>query len=342
VLLDTRPEAWCATKRAFGGVEDFATVPIRLETGLSIQKPLLHRCFTVARFTHFSYRNSPIFQMRSASTEIETSASLREYDPIQERENVPRTEYPSNGTTETSFRLNALLLFSGMMMLSVPMVTLIDIPVARWFAGDPLPREIGNGLELMRIFSHGTGIFLVLFSIFLMAPQCRWHLPRLATLAMGAGAIATLAKMFVLRPRPTGLNLDVASIDSAWLWAFDWSLSQVATYDASTRAFPSGNMATATALTVGLWIVLPRGRWLFATICLGTVVQRLACSAHFPSDIIGGAAFGLLWGYVCLHPKLLGNLFDKMQPESEPRRRRRLVPIDVPDDSSQNDQQIAA
>lgn len=233
--------------------------------------------------------------------------------------------YPPSETTQNAFRITALLWFAGMLLLSVPMVTLIDISVARWFAIDPLPREFRNGLELMQIFSHGSGVFLVLFGIFLMAPQCRWHLPRLATLAIGAGAIATLAKMFVLRPRPTGLNLDVASIDSAWLWAFDWSLSQVATFDASTRAFPSGNMATATALTVGLWIVLPRGRWLFAMICLGTVLQRLACGAHFPSDILGGAAFGLIWGYVCLHPRLLGNLFDKMQPESEPRRRRRVT-----------------
>ena len=280
--------------------------------------------------------------MRSASTENDKSASTLDFDTIQAAPAVPRVECCVTGATATGFRLNALLLLSGMLMLSVPMVTLIDISVARWFAGDPLPREIGNGLELMRIFSHGTGVFLVLFGIFLMAPQCRWHLPRLATLAIGAGAIATLAKMFVLRPRPTGLNLEVASIDSAWLWAVDWSLSQVAAVDASTRAFPRGNMATATALTVGLWIVLPRGRWLFATICLGTVVQRLACSAHFPSDIIGGAAFGLLWGYVCLHPKLLGNLFDKMQPEAEPRRRRSVTAIDVQEESTQNEHQVAA
>ncbi|WP_182867562.1 phosphatase PAP2 family protein [Rhodopirellula sp. JC639] len=234
-----------------------------------------------------------------------------------------RLVYPQTETSKAAFRVNALLWFAGMLLLSVPMVTLMDISVARWFARDPLPREFRSGLELMQIFSHGSGIFLVLIGIFLMAPQCRWHLPRLATLALGAGAIATLAKMFVLRPRPTGLNLDVASIDSAWLWAFDWTLSQVATFDASTRAFPSGNVATATALTVGLWMVLPRGRWLFAAICLGTGLQRLASIAHFPSDILGGAAFGLIWAYVCLHPRLLGNLFDKMQPESEPRRRRR-------------------
>ena len=263
--------------------------------------------------------------MRSANFPIEEPREERVADSSQEQGSVDapsyRVIYPESTGAGADVRVNALLAFAGMLLLCVPMVTLIDISVARWFSLDPFPREFRNALELMRIFSHGSGVFLVLFGLFLMAPQCRWHVPRLATLAVGAGAVATLAKMFVLRPRPTGLNLDVASIDTAWLWAFDWTLSQVATFDASTRAFPSGNMATATALTVGLWIVLPRGRLLFALICLGTVLQRLACSAHFPSDILGGAAFGLLWTYACYHPRLLGNLFDKMQPDSEPRRR---------------------
>lgn len=298
-------------------------------------------CFTVACFTDLSHQNSFAHNMGSATTINEPRNTGGNGDHSQRCECECRVLYPSQSAGENGMRINVLLLLAGMLMLAVPMVTLIDISVARWFASDPLPREIGNGLELMRVFSHGTGIMLVLFGIFLMAPGCRWHLPRLATLAVGAGAIATLAKMFILRPRPTGLNLDVASIDFAWLWAFDWSLSQVATFDASTRAFPSGNMATATALTVGLWIILPRGRWLFATICLGTVLQRLACSAHFPSDILGGAAFGLGWAYVCLHPKLLGNLFDKMQPDLEPRRRR-PIQSDAQESTPKTEQSIAA
>ncbi|MCO8121174.1 phosphatase PAP2 family protein [Stieleria sp. TO1_6] len=255
--------------------------------------------------------------------------------PERELESPPgviRVVHPFLQAPEEAFRVSALFWFGGMLLLAVPMITLLDVPVARWFATDPLPREFGNALELTLVFSHGSGVFLFLFGFFLMSPNRRWHLPRLVVLPLGAGAIATLAKMFVLRPRPTGLNLDVASFDSAWLWAFDWSLSQVATFDASTRAFPSGNMATATALTIGLWMILPRGRWLFAMICVGTALQRLACSAHFPSDILGGAAFGFLWAYACFHPRLLGNLFDKMQPENQPKRRR---PIDTESVDSQ-------
>ncbi|NND97580.1 MAG: phosphatase PAP2 family protein [Pirellulaceae bacterium] len=220
----------------------------------------------------------------------------------------------------TLYRTATLLWLAGIALLSVPMVTLVDVPIARWFASEPMAQEAGNILDMMRLFSHGWGIFLVLSAIALMAPQHRWFVPRLAVLAMGGGAVATVAKMFVLRPRPNGLNLEIASYDSAWLWAFDWDLEQVAAFDASTRAFPSGNMATVIAFTVGLWVILPRGRWLFTIICMGTLLQRLYCGSHFLSDLFGGSAFGLLWAYTCLHPRLLGSLFDKLEPERNSRR----------------------
>ncbi|MAP09454.1 MAG: haloperoxidase, partial [Rhodopirellula sp.] len=44
-------------------------------------------------------------------------------------------------------------------------------------------------------------------------------------------------------------------------------------------------------------------------------------SSHFASDVCGGVAFGLFWSYVCFHPRLLGNLFDKMVPDVGRRTR---------------------
>lgn len=205
-------------------------------------------------------------------------------------------------------------------MISVPMVTLIDIPLARWFSNNSLPREVTEALDLMRLFSHGWGVLLVLLAIGLFSPRHRWNMPRLSAIAMGAGAVSTLVKMFILRPRPSRLNLEISSYDTAWLWAFDGTLEQVAAFDASTRAFPSSNMATAVALTVGLWVLLPRGRWLFAIVCCGAIFQRLTSGSHFLSDLFGGAAVGLLWSYTCLHPRMLGSLFDKMEPETDRRR----------------------
>jgi membrane-associated phospholipid phosphatase len=208
-------------------------------------------------------------------------------------------------------------------MLMVPMLTLVDVAVSRWIASDPLPRELADIFDLCRVYSHGSGVFVILLGLILLAPKKRWYVPRLAALAMGGGAVATIVKMFVLRPRPSSLNLDYATYDHAWYWVFDWTLEHVATFDAASRAFPSGNVATAIALSVGLSVVLPRGKWLFIAICVGTILQRLSSGAHFVSDLFGGAGCGLVWAYVCFHPRLLGRVFDKMELESLPRRRDR-------------------
>jgi membrane-associated phospholipid phosphatase len=244
---------------------------------------------------------------------------------------MPSTSDPTSSTTarmslhrqseKTDFQLVCLLWMAGICLLMAPMATLIDVPVARWFSHHRLPKEMADALDFSILYSHGSGVFLILVGVMLMAPKRRWHVPRLATLAMGAGAVATLTKTFVLRPRPNTVNLDLASYDFAWIWSFDWTLSQVVTFDASTRSFPSAYLATATALTVGLWVVLPRGRWLFTAICVATMLQRLHSNTHFLSDLFGSAAVGLSWAYVCYHPSLMGTLFDKMQPERRPRRR---------------------
>lgn len=217
--------------------------------------------------------------------------------------------------------LRLLLLGSFVAIVAVPVMTLIDVPVARWFVAGNLSGDIREAISLTESYTHGVGVLFTLIGIFLLAPQKRWCLPRLASMVLGASAVATTIKMFVLRPRPTQLNLPLASNDAAWLWSFDWTWERIAAFDASTRSFPTGGVATAVALTVGLSILFPRGRYLFILFAIFSGVERVQTGAHFPSDVLGGLACGLFWCFVCLHPKLLGNLFEQMEP---PRRGYRL------------------
>ncbi len=212
---------------------------------------------------------------------------------------------------------------------SVPLATLVDIPLARWFEADPLPGDFVRTLELIRFYAHGSGVFFIFLSLFLLAPERRSLLPRLVTMVAGASAVATIGKMFVLRLRPSQINLDLATVETAWWWRFDWTLDHVAMFDASSRSFPSGNMATAIALTIGLCIATPRGRWLFVMFCGLTIMQRMQSGSHFFSDVVGGCVAGLLWSYVCVHPKLFGSLFDKMESVEEQHRRSQLAPSAV-------------
>ncbi|MFG0265066.1 MAG: phosphatase PAP2 family protein, partial [Rhodopirellula sp. JB055] len=242
----------------------------------------------------------------------------------RERQHHEHQSFTKSSTTNdavTLYRPVTLLYMAAMTMMLVPMLTLVDVNIAAYFRTAPLPTELDSALDLSLVLSHGYGVFVILLAILLMAPKRRWHLPRLATLAMGGGAIATIAKMFVIRPRPSNLNLNHAGHDSAWLWAFDWDLSEVASFDSAMRAFPSGHVVTATAMLIGLWVVVPRGRLLFSMVWMGVLINRVNTSAHFTSDVCGGVAFGLFWSYVCFHPRLLGNLFDKMVPEHGRRSR---------------------
>jgi membrane-associated phospholipid phosphatase len=223
--------------------------------------------------------------------------------------------HPPSNAEAARFRLGTLLWFAGITLLLVPMATLLDIPIAKWFAQDPLPDWAGWLLEGLLYYAHGTGITCILVGLLFFAPTKRWHIPRLAVLAAGGGAISTLTKMFVLRPRPNSLLLTSANNDHAWIWNFDWTLSHVADFEPSSRAFPSAYLATATALTVGLWTLYPRAKWLFSTLCFGTLMQRLLCGSHFMSDLFGSAAIGLWWSYVCYHPSLMGSLFEKLESD---------------------------
>jgi membrane-associated phospholipid phosphatase len=218
--------------------------------------------------------------------------------------------------------LRFLLLGSIVASMAVPLCTLIDVPVARWFLNGHLSGDVRQAIGLTESYTHGIGILFLLISILTMAPQKRWCVPRLATMAFGASAVATIVKMFVLRPRPTQLNLSVASNDAAWLWSFDWTLDQIAAFDAGTRSFPTGGIATAVALSVGLSMLFPRGRFLFLLFTLFSALERLQTGSHFPSDVLGGIACGLFWCFICLHSKLLGILFEQMEPQ---RRGYRVV-----------------
>ena len=78
-------------------------------------------------------------------------------------------------------------------------------------------------------------------------------------------------------------------------------------------AFPSGHAANATIVWLCLALLLPpteRGRqiavWAAAWIAIAVGASRVMLGVHWPSDVIGGWAFGMLW--VLLTLRLAGRL----------------------------------
>ena len=142
-----------------------------------------------------------------------------------------------------------------------------------------------------------------------------------------------LARCLCCVPVPTRFS---CKNDSAWIWSFGWTLNHISDLN-QARSLSKLTPATATALTVGLWTLYPRGKMLFATLCLGTLMQRIYCGSHFLSDLCGSAAIGLWWSYVCYHPRLMGSMFEKLESDYDTKAKRKIPPASLNPESDPPD-----
>jgi len=125
-------------------------------------------------------------------------------------------------------------------------------------------------------------VAVALFLVF----KRRMRAALLLIIVFGGRMLVELQKMVVDRDRPGA---------SPWLEA------------QQSASFPSGHAANATITLVAIAMLLPlrqSHRALAVGIALALALQvgwsRVALGAHWPSDVIGGWAFGLLWVGICM------------------------------------------
>lgn len=128
--------------------------------------------------------------------------------------------------------------------------------------------EIGGWKVLMALAAAGA--------VYLLMQRRLNDFLYLAAAVMGARALVELQKFLIARPRPDELHLA----------------------DVFTHSFPSGHAANSLVTYLMLAVLLFRGRLAVVAALLLIILiglSRILLGVHWPSDVIGGWAFGLFW-----------------------------------------------
>ena len=201
-----------------------------------------------------------------------------------------RAHSPLVSASGWAFGALCLLVLAGLALA-------IDVRIARLVQTSKSPGEVQNAVRLSETFAWGGTVAMIILTAAALDPRGRRIIPRLAIGAFGAGALADFLKLLLARTRPSYSNLEGAVFDTFVAWFPDWrerSLDLI--YNHKLQSFPSAHTATAVGLAAALAFLYPRGRWLFAGFALLAGIQRVQSGAHFPSDVLAGAALGCLVG----------------------------------------------
>lgn len=159
-------------------------------------------------------------------------------------------------------------------------VSSLDLGARQWIQSLGLRGDLERVIKLMEIFAHGTGLLVTLALIWTLAPDYRLRLPRLLAAYGLAGLTVNLIKVLVPRLRPSAGP--EASLPAGW-----------GNWEYLSQSFPSGHSAAAVALALSLALLFPRGRVVFLILATLACLQRIIFDAHWPSDVLAGAAIGV-------------------------------------------------
>lgn len=141
----------------------------------------------------------------------------------------------------------------------------------------------------------GHGVTLTVFSLGLVAAgyllqretlkQAGWY----GVLAHAAvGLLVQIPKHLLGRPRPR--------------WTHQGTLNLGPSFQGGLDAFPSGHASASFAVAAVLARFYPKAAWLWYGLAVGVSVSRVIRGSHFPSDVMAGALFGYVIGYVLSRP----------------------------------------
>jgi membrane-associated phospholipid phosphatase len=175
---------------------------------------------------------------------------------------------------------------------------LLDRPVATWVYQSGLGVELKSHWRWLIRIARLPGNFLtftlvVSTLLFYLGP--RWWPAAAFVLVSGVfSGSNSFVKWMVGRRRPfQGDMFGLHPFAGSWAGLFGPNLS-----------FPSGDVCLAAATAGSLAILFPPWRGLCAAVVLVVAVERVTEGAHYPSDVVAGAALGWLLAHLAW--RLLG------------------------------------
>lgn len=186
-----------------------------------------------------------------------------------------------------------------------------------------VPGDLKRFFGLSEIFAHGFGVGVIACGIWLLAPQAIRFLPRIIACAITPSLLVHLIKIQFGRQRPICFfdETKVANfpIDQSETW-LGWLPYDKLNVVYWTQSFPSAHAATVCGLAIGLAWAFPKGRWLFFAIAILASAQRVLSFAHWPSDVLVGAAIAFMIAGTLTQQRGIGGWFAWMETKIESRR----------------------
>ncbi len=218
----------------------------------------------------------------------------------------------------------ALLMLAGLSLS-------VDAFITSLRSEDLISGDLRRIIRLSEIFAHGFGIAVVLYLLWLLAPDARRLIPRVAACAIVPGLVAQFVKAFVERRRPGYYWPDFADrISDTWVGIASQSNLN---FEYVTQSFPSAHAATAVGLALGLSWRFPRGRAAFCGLAVLGAIQRIFAGAHWTSDVFAGAAIGVSVCGFLLYGRRLNAIFSRIEHVHVPsngQEKRSSKPVEPP------------
>lgn len=204
-----------------------------------------------------------------------------------------------------------------------------DAAVAEWARNLRLGGDFRRELEALQQFGGLGSLVLVAVLVWTLTPANRRRLADLAAAAAATGLATYIGKILIGRPRPrmhetydagvilapTGVHPFPPPLGPRHAWEF-WQ-----PIGSDFWSFPSSHTSAAVALAVFLAVLYPRARWVWITLVAVVALARVLFGAHYPSDVVAGAALGVIVAVPIVTSRVASRRFPGRPPPNRPDNR---------------------